>query len=81
MVELALQGLDEQVLRRLEARAARHGVSVEAEVAQILTSVLADPAPPFRRRIEAIRAATGASVGPPALDSARLIREERDATG
>ena len=81
MAGLAVHGLDEQVLERLEALAAKHGNSVEEEVRRIVLRALDETAPGLRRKVEAIRAATASRVGPPASDSARTIREQRDAEG
>lgn len=53
MAQLLIRGLDEAVKRRLQERALRHGVSMEAEAREILTRSLREPgsrfgADPFR---------------------------------
>lgn len=43
MASLSIRDLDEAVKRRLRARAARHGRSMEAEVRAILTEAVREP--------------------------------------
>ena len=81
MAELKVRQLDERTVAALKARAKKRGVSLEEEVRTTLTaSVLARRAA-FARRAAALRRAAGGTPGDPRLDSARLIREERDAWG
>ncbi len=43
MASLSIRQLDENIYRRLRERAARHGVSMEEEVRQILTRAISPP--------------------------------------
>ena len=60
MADLSIRNLDDEVKRRLRGRAAEHGRSMEAEVREILTEALREPAPPsnpfeyLRKRFAAI---------------------------
>ena len=44
MAALNIRNLDETVKRRIQVRAARHGRSMEAEVREILTDAVREPA-------------------------------------
>lgn len=44
MAALTIRNLDEQVKRRLQGRAARHGRSMEAEAREILAEAVREPA-------------------------------------
>lgn len=44
MAALTIRNLDEAVKRRLQARAAHHGLSMEAEARAILTEAVGEPA-------------------------------------
>jgi plasmid stability protein len=75
MAQVVIRNLDDEAMRRLKARAARKGVSVEHELRTILTdAVRADRAgfggraAAFRRRLSGRRHS----------DSTRLIRKDRD---
>jgi len=80
MADLKVRQLDEQVAAALKTRASRRGVSLEEEVRSTLVASVVARRDAFRRRAAALRAATRAQRGK-GLDSARLIRKERDATG
>jgi len=80
MAEVKVRQLDEQVAAALKARARKRGVSLEEEIRRTLSASVVTRRRAFARRAEASRAASGAP-GDPALDSARTIREERDAWG
>jgi plasmid stability protein len=81
MAEIKVRNLDDAVASALRARARAKGVSLEEEVRRTLTaSVEADRAE-LVRRARALHAAAGSKPGRPELDSARTIREERDAWG
>jgi plasmid stability protein len=68
-------------LRALKMRAKAKGVSLEEEVRRTLTaSVEADRAD-LVRPARALHVAAGGKPGRPESDSARIIREERDAWG
>jgi len=80
MADLKVRQLDETTARALKTRAARRGVSLEEEVRSTLTASVSARRRAFGRRAAALRAAT-ASPGRAALDSVRIIRKERDASG
>jgi plasmid stability protein len=63
----------------LKARAKAKGVSLEEEVRRVLTASIAADREELLRRARALHAAAGGKPGKPELDSARIIREERDA--
>jgi plasmid stability protein len=80
MADIKLRNLDDAGASALRARANAKGFSLEEEVRRTLTaSVEADRAE-LVRRASALHAAVG-TPGRPELDSARVIREERDAWG
>jgi antitoxin FitA len=81
MAELKVRQLDDRVAAALKARARHRGVSLEEEVRATLTAAVLGRRDAFIRRAAAIRAAIGSGPGRPELDSARVIREERDAWG
>ena len=81
MANIKVRNLDDSVATTLRARAKAKGVSLEEEVRRTLAaSVEADRAE-LVRRARALHAAAGGGPGKPQLDSARIIREERDAWG
>lgn len=80
MADIKVRQLDERVARTLKTRAARRGVSLEEEVRATLSASVAAKRDAFRRRAAALRAASGGQRGRRA-DSARTIRQQRDATG
>jgi antitoxin FitA len=43
MAAVSIRSLDEEVKRRLRARAARHGRSMESEIRAILTEAVSEP--------------------------------------
>lgn len=43
MASLSIRKLDDEIYERLQAQAARHGVSMEEEVRQILTRAVSPP--------------------------------------
>ena len=81
MAELKVRQLDDYVAEVLKERARRKGISLEEEVRQTLTASVDLAREAFARRAAAMRAAIGKKPSDPALDSARIIREERDAWG
>jgi len=81
MAELKVRQLDERVAAALKARAKKRGVSLEEEVRATLSASVLVRRGAFARRAAALRAAAGGKPGDPTLDSARVIREERDAWG
>jgi len=81
MAELKVRQLDDRVAAALKARAKKRGVSLEEEVRSTLSAAVAARRDAFARRAAVLRAAAGAKPGEAALDSARIIREERDAWG
>jgi hypothetical protein len=56
-------------------------VSLEEEIRATLSASMASRRNAFARRAAALRQAAGRKPGRPSLDSARLIRRERDAGG
>jgi plasmid stability protein len=80
MAQLKVRQLDDRIAGALRTRATHRGVSLEEEVRLTLAASVAARRVAFERRARAMRQATGRP-GRPALDSARLIRKERDANG
>ncbi|MDP3714582.1 MAG: Arc family DNA-binding protein [Mycobacteriales bacterium] len=71
MADLSIRNLDDDVRRRLRVRAAEHGLSMEAEVRQILTEAVADEglaARPFSALRESFAAIGGVDLQLPARD-------------
>lgn len=81
MADLKVRQLDDSVADALRVRADRKGVSLEEEVRITLTASVEAKRRAFLRRAKSIRAAVGDSPGKASLDSARLIRKERDTRG
>jgi len=81
MAELKVRQVGESVVAALKARARRRGVSLEEEIRATLSASMAARRTTFARRAAALRRASGDKPGKPRLDSARLIRRERDAGG
>jgi antitoxin FitA len=80
MAELKVRQVDDEIVAILKARARKRGVSLEEEVRSTLAASVAARRSAFARRAAALRRAAGGP-GDPGLDSARLIRDERDAWG
>lgn len=80
MADLKVRQLDDEVAKALKTRADRRGVSLEEEVRTALSGVVTSRARAFARRAAAIRR-SAAKPGSARLDSARLIRQERDRRG
>ena len=75
MAQVVIRNIDDEAMRRLKARAARKGVSVESELRTILTEAsradrtgFGEQAAAFRRRLAGRRHS----------DSTTLIRKDRD---
>ena len=81
MAELKVRQVERNVVAGLKARARRRGVSLEEEVRATLSASMVSRRKAFARRAAALRRAAGGKRGKPSLDSARLIRRERDARG
>lgn len=81
MAELKVRQLDDRVVAALKARAKKRGVSLEEEVRTTLSMSVAARRDAFARRAASLRAAGGGDRANPDLDSARIIRRERDAWG
>lgn len=79
MADLNVRNLDDLVAGALRARAKAKGVSLEEEVRRTLTASVAADREELVRRAKALHAAARGKPGNPELDSARIIREERDA--
>lgn len=80
MADLKVRNLDDVLVDALRRRAKQHGVSLEEEARRTLADSFEARREKFFRRAAAIRAAIG-EPGDPSLDSAIIIREERDAWG
>jgi len=81
MAELKVRQLDDSIVAALKARARQRGVSLEEEVRSTLAASVVVRRTAFGRRAAALRAAAGVRPPDPRLDSARIIRQERDASG
>jgi plasmid stability protein len=82
MADLKVRNLDDSVASALKARAKANGLSLEEEVRRTLAASVAADREELVRRAKALHAAAGGAPGRrPELDSARLIRDERNALG
>jgi plasmid stability protein len=81
MADLKVPHLDDRVASALKARARARGTSLEEEIRRTLTGSVAADREELVRRAKALHAAAGGAPGQPELDSARTIRDERDAWG
>lgn len=81
MAELKVRQVDDSIVAALKARARQRGVSLEEEVRSTLAASVVARRTAFARRAAALRAAAGARTAAPGLDSASIIRQERDAWG
>ena len=81
MAELKVRQVEDSVVAALKARARRRGVSLEEEIRATLSASMTSRRHALARRAAALRQAAGGKAGRPRLDSARLIRRERDARG
>jgi antitoxin FitA len=77
MPELMLQELTSDLLERLKARAVRHGRTPAEEAKKILAEVVASESPYDWSAVDAIHQRLAAS-GRSFIDSAELLREDRD---
>jgi plasmid stability protein len=75
MGQILIRDLDDTVLRALEARAAAHGVSLEAELRDVLTRAVSNHRAALATELASIRALTPS--GPRVL-AEDLVRESRD---
>ncbi len=75
MGQLTVRKLDDEIIRRLKLRAARHGRSAEAELRAILEAALkSEEEEDFWTAADRLRAETPQ----PQSDSGDLVREMRD---
>ena len=81
MADLKVRNLDDQVAAALKARARHKGISLEEEIRRTLAASLATDRADLVGWAKALHAAAGGKPGKPEFDSARIIREERDAWG
>ena len=81
MADLKVRNLDDSIASALRARARAKGVSLEEEVRRTLAASVTADREELVRRAKALHAAAGGKPGNPELDSARILREERDAWG
>lgn len=77
MADFKARNVDDAVAAALEARARARGVSPEEEMRQTLPPSVAPGCAELVARAKALHAAAGK----PELDSARTIREDRNAWG
>jgi plasmid stability protein len=78
MASLSVRNLDDDLLKRLKRRAARHGLSAEAEVRDILRQTLSNEAElGFDDLAAELRALTAGRRHTPAEDLLREGRNER----
>ena len=80
MAQLKVRQLGDHVAGALKRRAEGRGVSLEEEVRLTLAASVVARRAAFERRARASREASGGP-GRRDLDSARIIRKERDARG
>jgi plasmid stability protein len=80
VTEIKVRQIPEHTVEILKTRARVRGVSLEEEIRTILQREAGSALDRFRRAADAIRSQTARS-DRPELDSARIIREERDAWG
>ena len=81
MTDIKVRNLDDSVATALRSRAKAKCISLEEEVRRTLAaSVEADRAE-LVRCARALHAAAGGQPGKPELDSARVVRAERDTWG
>lgn len=81
MADLKVRQLDNGVAAALRSRAAQKGVSLEEEVRTTLTASVETRRRAYLRRAAAVRSGIGSAPASKALDSAGLIRRERDTRG
>lgn len=81
MADLKVRQLDDAVAQAFRARATKNGLSLEEEVRTTLAASVDTRRRAYLRRAAAVRATIGDTPARKALDSARLIRRERDARG
>lgn len=81
MADLKVRQLSDDVADALRARAVRKGISLEEEVRGTLAASVEFKRQAFLRRAKAIRRSIGHNADAHALDSARLIRKDRDRRG
>ena len=81
MADLKVRNLDDHLAAVLRARARHKGISLEEEIRRTLAASVATDRADLVERAKALHAAAGGKPGKPELDSARIIREERDAWG
>ena len=81
MADLKVRNLDDHVAAVLKARARHNGISLAEEIRRTLAASVQTDREALIRRAAAVRAAAGGKPGKPEFDSARIIREARDAWG
>ena len=79
MANLTIRNLDDAIVERLKARAARHGRSLEAEIRHILQRTAGNPPLTPEEAVErADRIAAMTPKGVKQTDSTEIIRKMRD---
>jgi len=77
VADLLVRHVPEPVVRSLKQRAARHGRSLQKELASILESAAEESAGRSPARVAATIRTHLAQTGRTFIDSARLVREDR----
>lgn len=75
MAQVIVRNIDDGAIRRLKARAARKGTSLERELRTIIVEAARPDRSSFRERAAALRQKLA---GRRHTDSTKLIREDRD---
>lgn len=77
MAQVIVRNIDDEVVKRLKARATRHGHSLEQELRDVLTIAAKPDREALLALADKVRAMTPSeNVGK--FDSTKLIREDRD---
>ena len=80
MAQIVVRGIDDEVMRRFKERAKQQGKSAEQAVRELIAKTVEEEhaQSDWFRRAEAFRAEMLRKYGPEQVDSADLIREDRD---
>ncbi len=78
---LTVRGLDEELVRRLKLRAARHGRSMEGEIREIIRQALANEPQDFRALASSLRQTLAGRTHTPAGELVEADRIAEKAEG
>ena len=80
MAQIVVRGIDDEVMRRFKERAKQQGKSAEQAVRELIAKTVEEEVvqSDWFRRAEAFRERMLQKYGPEQVDSADLIREDRD---